>query len=333
MKKIFTIMVFALAAVLVLAHAGVVLASVSGQCSNCHTMHDSQGAAAMATGGPNEALLMNSCIGCHTTSGGDPLDDTLGTPYVKGSGFTNDKCIAGGFFTDGGGSHDDNSHTLGSTESPAGYNGTFYQGAAGAGKSFSCAGATGCHGNETSINDDTSAIKGGHHDTSSAYRMLYVGGSAVAGTGTADYEEALIAGATTDTTTSGLAHNIYSAGASDVTISELCGKCHGAFHSVTGAPSPFTRHPTDVDVPTTWDIVDGTTGKPHATNYTDADRKYNPLGFAGGASEDNVGRVTCVSCHRAHGSAEDDILRFTYSDQSAAGGNDWGCLGCHSNQQ
>ena len=43
--------------------------------------------------------------------------------------------------------------------------------------------------------------------------------------------------------------------------------------------------------------------------------------------------IDCISCHRAHGSAENDILRFDYTTQQAGGGNDYGCLGCHSLQR
>ena len=44
-------------------------------------------------------------------------------------------------------------------------------------------------------------------------------------------------------------------------------------------------------------------------------------------------RATCISCHRAHGSAEADILRFFYDTQVAGSTNDWGCLGCHNQQR
>ncbi|MGA1795637.1 MAG: cytochrome c3 family protein [bacterium] len=339
-----TVLVLAISCMVVLATGNSALAAVSGPCSECHTMHDSQGAGPMSTGGPYNALLLNDCIGCHTTTGSDPLANA--TPYVKGSGFTNDKCLAGGFFTTGFGStdnHGDNNHSLGSEATPAGYNATspdWYVGDV-AGNGLTCAGATGCHGNETSVKNDMEAIKGGHHNTGLTYRMLYVGGTdsahAVAGEGDPNYEEELIA--TDDTTLAGsttLAHNIYSAGDDDVTISELCGKCHGNFH-VQG-DSPFVRHPTDVDIPhtggaysTTWEIVDND-GTP-STAYNDFDRKYNPLGFAGGDNETSTGRATCISCHRAHGSAQPDILRFAYDDQIAGSDNDWGCLGCHSLQR
>ena len=53
----------------------VCFAKVTGQCANCHTMHNSQGGAAVVqnmvngsmvlSASPNEALLTTNCIGCH----------------------------------------------------------------------------------------------------------------------------------------------------------------------------------------------------------------------------------------------------------------------------
>ncbi|MCJ7615472.1 MAG: hypothetical protein MUO43_02930, partial [Desulfobacterales bacterium] len=44
-------------------------AKVTGLCSNCHTMHNSQGGAPMADYGPssgvNPCLTLGDCIGCH----------------------------------------------------------------------------------------------------------------------------------------------------------------------------------------------------------------------------------------------------------------------------
>ena len=44
--------------------------------------------------------------------------------------------------------------------------------------------------------------------------------------------------------------------------------------------------------------------------------------------------VTCVSCHRAHGSANDDLLRWDYADMDAGtttvGVVGSGCFKCHS---
>ena len=67
--------------------------AVAGQCSNCHTMHNSQGAEPMAyelsgstfaaKAEPNAQLLITDCVGCHTaTDGGTWQDSVTGAPIV-----------------------------------------------------------------------------------------------------------------------------------------------------------------------------------------------------------------------------------------------------------
>jgi len=306
-------------------------ADVGGVCSNCHTMHYSQGGTiptGAGTSGPYETLLLNDCLGCHTTAGTDPLDDTYNTPYVMLASATDDNCLAGGFFTTATPADDNsnNTHDIGATADPAGFNATETPWYTGDTNGLGCAGTNGCHGNQTDLND-MEAIAGGHHDTSLAYRMLYVGSTGVVGTGTADYEEGLIAG-------SGTNHNIYSAGVTDPSISELCAKCHGDFHNESGstddcgAASPWIRHPTDVSIPATWAIGDETTYTLDADDY-----KNNPVGYDNANEATGDRNATCLSCHRAHGTANNDLLRWDYSTQIAGGGNDVGCLGCHDAQR
>ena len=47
----------------ILFYGAVAMAKVSGVCSDCHTMHYSQGGS-LSGGGPYESLLINNCIGC-----------------------------------------------------------------------------------------------------------------------------------------------------------------------------------------------------------------------------------------------------------------------------
>lgn len=316
-------------------------AAVSGQCSNCHTMHDSQGAAAMATGGPHASLLLADCLGCHTTSGADPLDAN-GYPFVSSTAdsFTDDNCLAGGFFpnTIGTGNNDDSHHGVSAsqTNDPAGYDGSFYTGDT---NGLGCAGSNGCHGNETDVSD-MAAISGEHHSSSGAYRMLYVDGDPVEGSGAADYEELIIKTPATSPVTSGAGQNvnIYCAGTATggkVTINALCAKCHGIFHGATGDPATGTtnatgdwvRHPTDNVISTSWTIGDG-------AYYPDGvDYKNNPVGYDGATIDLAEKRVVCMSCHRAHGTGNADLLRWAYSTQDAGSGAEYGCLGCHNAQR
>lgn len=82
-----------LAGVLLLALVPGLGARVSGPCSDCHTMHNSQGAAPMAYGftgsgyapkaDPNANLLVTDCLGCHSALDGSTWRDaTTGAPIV-----------------------------------------------------------------------------------------------------------------------------------------------------------------------------------------------------------------------------------------------------------
>lgn len=354
----------------VLAMGGMAFAKVSGSCVNCHTMHNSQGNApgVFGTGviGPLGALVKSTCEGCHTTAGSDPLATPSGGsglyPYVKGN-FSDMNCLAGGYFPlttektatgfdpqNSGG----NAHSLGSTYNPPGYDDTWY-GAESGFEKLSCAGDLGCHGDQNkrswdgAVNKEMDAIKGGHHGTAEfiGYRMLITNidglQTPVAGTGASDYEKSLIANTTAPTglytrTDATYSHNIYSAGVDDNgTISKLCANCHGDYHGVvgTGLSSPWHRHPTDLALPASWDPADDNIS-------SNVDCKYNPFGFAVDAINTAGAKyATCLSCHRAHGTDNMDLLRFAYNTylgdpatgQSAGGGNMYGCLGCHSNQR
>jgi len=365
MKKMYRNLVILGAATTLFAFAGSAQAAVSGQCSDCHTMHNSQGGGDFPGVGPDapySSLLVNDCLGCHTTDANDPFPDPggattdAGYPYVAGGSFSDNNCLAGGFFTTTDflqtDNNSNNEHSMGTTALPAGYNATpdWYTGDT---NGFSCAGSNGCHGNHVDLND-MDAIAGGHHNTNSAYRILYVEtdtktgsaftDSAVDGVPTADYEEALIVNTTYGTVSTGRAHNVYSANAvADNTISELCAICHGNFHGYNGTPNAdknkttddglatgaWIRHPTDVVIPDDWIIGDETDYHP----LTDSDNKGNPVGWDGAVEDTGERKATCISCHRAHGTANADLLRWAYSTQDAGSGVDYGCLGCHDKQR
>jgi len=56
------------ATALVAVFCGPAAAEVTGVCSGCHTMHNSQGGDPMAPGGTHATLLINDCVGCHSSS-------------------------------------------------------------------------------------------------------------------------------------------------------------------------------------------------------------------------------------------------------------------------
>lgn len=348
MRNVSKLTFIMLCSMLLCLNSGLALAKVSGPCVNCHTMHNSQEGSDVNAdpNAPFGALVNNNCLGCHTTTGSDPRVN--GFPYVKGSGLSDINCLAGGFFPSSGNDGTDNvgkAHSLDSQVIPpgSGVSGpAWYTGDA---NGLSCAGSSGCHGSQSEA-DEMKAVKGGHHSPT-VYRILYAynGGSpaGVVGTGAADYEEDLnkiaAPGAGTDLRTpANEKHNIYKAGTANNTISKLCANCHGDFHGAgTGTASPWQRHPTDVELPADW-AAQLSTGI-----VTNEDCKFNPFGFEDHTSTTGTKLATCLSCHRAHGTDNYDLLRFAYSNitgrtdtgtlQEAGSGLYYGCLGCHSKQR
>ncbi len=339
-----------------------VSAKVTGQCAQCHTMHNSQGGTPMAVDiagnpqtAPNETLLRFGCVACHTGTN----DGTNNIPYVNNTsepnygvdGTTGDTLAGGNFYwvATNGANLDPKGHnvtsdlladldaTLGNT--PPGGDGSFSG-------PLTCAGTTGCHGDRTQ-DSDFGAMSGTHHADDSiidgstvvrSYRFL----DGIVGLEDPGWEY--------QPTTA--LHNQYKGvdRASDLTgdvdvttISSLCAQCHNDFHNGSGnvggsapagAPfaSPWVRHPTDFDM--------GNTG---------ATSEYRGYGGAGNAyvvaapvasvnvslvlqtvtfTNDTI--VTCISCHRAHGTPNDDMLRWDYTTISAGGGGTGGCFECHT---
>jgi hypothetical protein len=340
MRKILIIGFVALLS-LVLAY-GFADAKVSGPCSDCHTMHNSQNGSYMAYDEDNEKsaspfghLTLSSCWGCHsgTAPNIEPKIDVLLTGNYTAGGSFNATYIA----------DDRNTHNVFDIPgmaadtyikepdeyTPPGYDGSTDWDST---KKLRCAGTYGCHGSHDSKATSDEGIAGFHHG-STAYRFLEVAagnvgaGTAVDGIGSDDWEKG---GATTTN------HNLYKSDASNG-ISKYCANCHGDFHgdANTKSGSTWIRHPTDADIPDAWDI----------TLNVDELVLYNPFAFTsftgmstktmtGYDETDTDAKVMCLSCHRAHATDQNDILRFDYSTQQAGGGNGiYGCLGCHSRQR
>ena len=333
---------------------------VTGVCSNCHTMHNSENGVAVATnnsgsvtGTPNAHLTLSTCIGCHGVSG----TTVGGAPNIFGATVTS--MTAAGTYNINVANAVQNRHN------PIDLNGYYSQsgdsrftstapGGSGANITFTnastqetCAGATGCHGNHTAgLNTSDAGIKGFHHNkTGTAYRYLQTSANvAITGNEASDWEQSLIAAGTTSG--AGL-HNVYSADI-NTGISQLCAQCHAAFHATgdAGQNDPneissgsWIRHPNDVNIQTVSPGLSGGTAN-IATDYINT-----PFGFASTdlatvtsttaytLASGAGGNVVCVTCHRVHGTANAFILRFSYNSISAGSGGTSGCLNCHYNQR
>jgi predicted CXXCH cytochrome family protein len=123
------------------------------------------------------------------------------------------------------------------------------------------------------------------------------------------------------------------------TMSGFCVTCHGTFHSsgvTNGASGAFLRHPSDYVIPSEGEYanynvydVSAPVARPQST-------------FVLGMTQSAVvtpgqDLVMCLSCHMAHASPYDFMLRFDYQKMTAGfydSGTDaqgvGGCLACHS---
>ncbi|MDL1965077.1 MAG: hypothetical protein LWW90_00170 [Candidatus Desulfofervidus auxilii] len=269
---------------MMLLFSGVAVAKVSGPCADCHTMHFSQTPwpSEWGTSGPNDALLVDDCVGCHSgatalkgTSNEIPVVLRTTAPSGTGPG----KSLAGGDFywvangddtkghnVDGVASVDGNlSYDPPGWDASATADNTFGQVTGGSNPDWgsnqlTCAGMYGCHGDHTETTN-AGAIRGAHHGDDSCLKA----GSAVEGNqgGTvatsyrwcggihgiedSDWEWTASDGSTDHNQYKGVNGN--SGYSNKTTISYLCAECHGVFHSdIGGTSSPWTRHPTDFDM-------------------------------------------------------------------------------------
>jgi predicted CXXCH cytochrome family protein len=358
-KTLLTLFVLFLSVVLTygLAHA------ISGVCSNCHTMHNSQNGTAIDSAGPNNYLLNAGCVACHTAATGET--STFGAPAVlhtsPPSGQGGSDTLAGGdfYWVNGGdsakGHNVDDLPGVVADDSNLGKNPPGFDAAATSGFSYgqinggastwstrlTCAGTNGCHGSHA-VAGSFNGIKTAHHGNTdgpahnatspttvgNSYRFL----GAIKGTEDANWNYG-------ETSTQ---HNEYfgqnntadrSAGANygtKDTISFLCAECHGVFHGTidgdSTAGSPWVRHPTDIALP------QGTTEYAAYTTYS-LEAPVARTTLTGTPSSDVGGSdiVMCLSCHRAHGSNQNDLLRWQYTNMVAGDSTkSGGCFTCHT---
>ena len=351
---------------------GIGYAAISGVCSNCHTMHNSQDGAGevkiytqengelTTDATPQDQLLKASCIACHTSTTGAtdtitfaPIVLHISDPDGQGAG----KTLAGGDFhwvADGLGNTDSKGHNVAGISdedisisyTPPGWDATATPGVlsgdgqmAGGGtwdsNQLTCAGTYGCHGNHSDADAD-SAISGAHHGNTGgtstrAENPTTVGGSyrflgGINGLEDSKWNWDEVPGN----------HNEYygvngNATYTDQrTISYSCAQCHGNFHengAIGGDSSPWARHPTDIALPNKTEYASYTTYSLEAPVARSTVPNTSDASITG--IDTNI--VMCLSCHRAHGSPEPDLLRWTYSSMVAGGGGtNTGCFTCHT---
>ena len=358
MKKSLNILTIVLAvAAMIAAFSCPAQAAVTGVCSNCHTMHNSQGGAEMATfggeTGANDALVRGSCLGCHGQLPSGSSNMITDIPQVLHANATD---LAGGNFAYIKGGKD--LTAAGATTSTVGHNVIDLSVAEGTltkppgdehdtgitQLNFTCAGQYGCHGNRAGTQGNFAAISGAHHggvsglcDTADTVANSYRFLQGVKGHENMDdtykYQNYNTqyhneywgnVAATEGTSATVPAGN---------TISGLCGECHGTFHGsddIGGTSTPFTRHPTDIVLPNKTEYSGYTVYNVQApvarVDITTVNEAANATVTPG------TDAVMCLSCHGAHATAYADILRWDYAGMIAGSttGEGTGCFICHT---
>jgi predicted CXXCH cytochrome family protein len=297
-------------------------AAMTGQCSVCHTMHDSQGGVSVTgLAQPNPQLLIgDGCAGCHDVDANAATGrGSFNAPQVGSA--TSASQDAGGYFS-GTAANEHDVFDLGAALDTTFASPTTPPGGTDLGSQLTCAGTTGCHtsgGHHSNTGNDSTTWLDGVGGAGNSYRFL----NGVQGIEDDDFENE-----------TGTDHNTYygearAQGADTTagldTISELCAGCHADFHTAVGTATGagWIRHPTDF-------AFDATYGATYSA--------YNatiPVATddATGATTDPAGTgaiVICLSCHRAHGSDQADLLRFDYTAVQAGDATaSLGCETCH----
>lgn len=309
-------------------------AKVTGVCSNCHTMHNSQGGSAVAkeysSGSlvgdttPNPCLLSFDCIGCHFSSTATTIVNN--TPIILNSTSPTAPLAGGNFYYVL--SADNKGHNVAgikAQDSPLGL--TPPGGTAAMASQLTCAGQYGCHGNRATGNDNLAGVKGAHHTddptidgstVGKSYRFL----NGTLGKEDTDWEQDNV----------NTSHNEYKGAIGftvTTTISYLCGVCHGNFHSSAGvgSASPWLRHPTDALLKSTGEYANYTTysmvapvARPDLSNLP-AFPEVRP----------GTDIIMCLSCHRAHASPNYKMMRWDYKSTTLSTALS-GCNVCHTSK-
>jgi hypothetical protein len=134
-------------------------------------------------------------------------------------------------------------------------------------------------------------------------------------------------------------HNTYQ-GASGPYVSKLasgaidqkCYGCHGQFHNETIVASAWIRHPVDVAIPDFGEYAGLTTYNPLVPvarqSVSSADLNFSSVNRGSDM-------VSCISCHRPHGSPYPAMLRWGYRDWPGEDSHTFqpafdGCAVCHT---
>ncbi len=354
-KSLITLTVMLAAAALVTVFCSSAMAKVTGPCSDCHTMHNSQGGSHMmlnttidGTGGPDgggyTSLTRGTCVGCHTgTVNSGPI------PFVNSASVPTDYLAGGNFYwvaQPGGSAKGHNVKGIpGMTEDAVL--------TVAPGDAIGCADSchltlfepqnntldTGCQGCHLAPKHHALQQAAGAPalEVNGFFRFLsghYVGdGVEVIGDGVEGIEDddwQYTNDANDHNEYLGLVNENSDGGFNGIggnTMTAYCTGCHGNFHAQSDVNSDWIRHPSDAVLPDTGEYLGYTVYDPIAP----VARPDLTAIASTGLVANNSDMVMCLSCHRAHGSPFDDLLRWDYKDMVAGDASKTGgCFVCHT---
>ena len=320
----------------------VIQAKVKGQCANCHTMHYSQHGGVLSewgTKGPYQNLLVNSCVGCHTGVN----DGTNTIPYVfsESEPTYGTNTLAGGNFYWVAHGCDECGHNV--TDIPGVNQDSNFSQTPGFVSGKTC---SSCHGSGNMVltkcifchdpkhhGDDSGPVAG--DDEEVKYRFLsftafhpytFQQGSynfyGVAGIEDGDWEY----------TVSSSDHNEYCGAASSGdysgashSISRYCAACHWGFYGEN--TEHWIRHPSDYVLQNSGEYANYITYNPLAP-IARLESTLTGMTVASSTVTPGEDQVSCLSCHRPHGSPYPKIMRWDYQGWPGSGENK--CNVCHT---
>jgi hypothetical protein len=361
---------FCITCIFIVIMAAVAQSAMTGQCSNCHTMHNSQGGAVMVnltygaeTTDAKEFLLRGTCLGCHAQNTVNRIESLGGTdvPQVYHRDSAGD--LAGGNFAyiygiKGSGASNKKGHNiadLGSMDTPAQPPGRRHD-ISTMDTNFTCAGSMGCHGVRGGPGAGLENLEGSHHQNAggqlntadnvyNSYRFL----SSVKG-----YEND---GANKWQNLNSTNHNEYFGAATPMsftgctsqschdasdyarplnnTMSGFCATCHGYFHLLdSGAQEGVGDDTTSPFTRHPTDVILPNSGE--YTSYTSYSvatpvaRTSVPASMSGTVTPGSD-VVMCLSCHGAHATDYYKMMRWDIKSATLATAIS-GCGSCHTDK-